>query len=237
MVPAPGCGLDARDLAHDRRLLLTLFGLLGVQRVVPLFCIRVVLHYLSGLPLSETQLVLVLDGTSDLLLLLLEHNCWGRFVKIMLFGSGLGGTSQCIQRLDGGVQGLLILGMARVLPLEVRFLFLFLESLNLFPHGIRVQYLLINGIQLLSIGLLDLLGLPARCGGRLELGVHDLQGVTHHVIGFGEGAEGGEDLVVDALGQQDLVEGVLETVARVLIFQKCSGRVMLILVLTPAPPL
>ena len=156
----------------------------------------------------------------------------------MLFGSGLGGTSKCVQRLDGGVQGLLILGMARVLPLEVRFFFLFLESLNLFPHGIRVQYLLINGIKLLSIGLLDLLCLPARCGGRLELGVHDLQGVTHHVIGFGERAEGGEDLVVDALGQQDLVEGVLETVARVLIFQKCSiRRVMLILVLTSAPPL
>jgi hypothetical protein len=136
LVTAPGCGLDARNLAHDRRLLLTLFGLLGVQRVVPLFCIRVVLDYFSGLPLGETQLILVLDGTSDLLLLLLEHNRWGKFVKIMLFGGGLGGTSQCVHRLDGGVQGLLILGMARVLPLEVRFFFLFLESLNLFSHGI-----------------------------------------------------------------------------------------------------
>jgi hypothetical protein len=31
VVTAPGCGLDACYLAHDRRLLLTLFGLLGVQ--------------------------------------------------------------------------------------------------------------------------------------------------------------------------------------------------------------
>lgn len=142
-----------------------------------------------------------------------------------------------VQRLDGGVQGLLILRMARVLPLEVRLL-LFLESLDLFPQGIRVQYLLINGVQLLPIGLLDLFGLPARCGGRLELGVHDLQGVTHNVIGFGERAEGGENLVVDALGQEDLVEGVLETVARVLIFQKCSSRrLMIVFLLTPAPPM
>ena len=122
------------------------------------------------------------------------------------------------------------------MPLEVLF-FLLLESLNLLPHRIRVQYLLINRVELFPIGFLDLFGLPARCGCRLELGVYDLQGVTHHVIGFGERAEGGEDLVVDALGQEDLVEGVLETVARVLILQKCSSKVMLILVLTSPPGL
>ena len=126
--------------------------------------------------------------------------------------------------------------MARVLSLEVLF-FLLLESLDLLPHGIRVQYLLINGVKLFPIGFLDLFGLPARRGCRLELGVHDLQGVADHVVGFRERAEGGEDLVVDALGQEDLVEGVLETVARVLIFQKCSSKVMLILVLTSPPGL
>ena len=116
--------------------------------------------------------------------------------------------------------------------------FLLLESLDLLPHGIRVQYFLINGVKLLPIGFLYLFGLPARRGCRLELGVHDLQGVADHVVGFRERAERGEDLVVDALGQEDLVEGVLETIARVLIFQKCcSGKIMFILVLTPAPPL
>ena len=89
VVTAPGCGLDARDLAHDRRLLLALFGLLRVQRVVPLLRVRVVLNYLSGLPLGETQLVLVLDGTCHLLLLLLEDNRRSRFADIMLFGSRL----------------------------------------------------------------------------------------------------------------------------------------------------
>ena len=174
MVTTPGCGLNGRYLAHDRRLLLALSGLLRVQRVVPLLCVHVVLNYLSCLPLGETQLVLVLDGTCHLLLLLLlEDNRRSRFAEIMLFGGRLGGTSLYVQRLHRGVQGLLILGMTRVLPLEVR-LFLVLESLNLFPHGIRVKYLLINGIQLFAIGLLDLLGLPTRCGGRLELGVHDL---------------------------------------------------------------
>ena len=132
------------------------------------------------------------------------------------------------------MRGLLILRMARVLPLEVLF-FLLLESLDLLSHGIRVQYLLINGVQLFPIGFLDLFGLPARCGCRLELGVHNLQGVTDHVIGFGERAEGGEDLVIDALGQEDLIERVLETVARVLIFQKCSSKVMLVLLLTSPP--
>jgi hypothetical protein len=29
----------------------------------------------------------------------------------------------------------------------------------------------------------------------------NLQGVTYNIVGFGQGAEGGEDLVVDALGQ------------------------------------
>ena len=138
----------------------------------------------------------------------------------MLEGCEVGGTSHGVQRLGGGVQKLLMLGMGRVLPLKVRFFLLLGDGIYLFPHGIRVQHLLINGVQLLPIGLLDLLGLPARCGCRLELGVHDLQGVAHYVVGFGERAEGGEDLVVDALGQENLVEGVLETVARVLLLQK-----------------
>ena len=43
--------------------------------------------------------------------------------------------------------------------------------------------------------------------------MHDLEGVTHHVVCLGECAEGGQDLVVNALRQQHLIKRVLESVS------------------------
>jgi len=50
-----------------------------------------------------------------------------------------------------------------------------------------------------------------------ELGVHNLECVTYHIVGFSECAERGQYLVVDALRQKDLVKRVLEPIPRLLL--------------------
>ena len=61
----------------------------------------------------------------------------------------------------------------------------------------------------------DLLGLPEGDRSRGELSVHDLKGVADHVVRLGQRTERGQNLVVNALSQQNLVKRVLKTIARI----------------------
>lgn len=72
--------------------------------------------------------------------------------------------------------------------------------------------LLVDHIQAVLLqGTLAILAHEGQ-GSRVELGVHNLEGVRNHIIGLAQCTEGGEDLVVDALGEHNPVEGVLKPV-------------------------
>jgi len=143
-------------------------------------------------------------------------------ILVLLRGSLLNNGGGFLGLCCGVVGGFgWVIDLGGVLPFEL-VLLLVLIHLLLITQWIRVEYLLINSVELLPcpVGLLHLLGLPDGDGCRGELCMHDLQGVTHYIIRLGQRAEGGQDLVVDALCQHHLVEGVLEPVAWVFIIMK-----------------
>ena len=76
----------------------------------------------------------------------------------------------------------------------------------------RVHGFLIDHVEVMSIGFFHLGGLDVGNGRGRELGVHDLERVTHHIVRLGQRAERGQYLVVYALRQQHLVKRVLESV-------------------------
>lgn len=76
----------------------------------------------------------------------------------------------------------------------------------------RIHGLLIDHIEVVSVCAFHLRGLHVGNGRWLELGVHDLQRVTHHIVRLGKRTERGQYLIIDVLSQQNFVERVLESV-------------------------
>jgi hypothetical protein len=65
----------------------------------------------------------------------------------------------------------------------------------------RVHGFFVDDIEILSVSSLHLCCLCIGDGRRLELGVHDLESVTHHIVRFCQCAERSQNLVVDTLRQ------------------------------------